>query len=397
MSDVVDINESKSVVDTDKSKDITLQEALDKNSSINKANIDLSDINLSDKLSDNESSNKLIKRIIESDCNTFWSNLKRDWNNIYPLLVVGDKYMLKLLNLYLSARLAKYLDISFSFNEINRQNLDSYQGHIELYISPKFKKDNIEYMLRLYNAKVELPNCSVACYSAYHPNDELLSDDEFAEYCEDCDYFKFKDEQVPLTSLIPSTTSTTTTTPDNTTTTPVHNNTHKTYRPKYEDFGFQGHLGRDENNKPNINITVLVKQPIASKILKIENVKFKHTDGSINSRDVWFSKHKVDPITILLSNIIGEYNLVNHVGYIEYLPEDDPLISKDSVFTELLDCRKSLDIILKHRDYKSCAYCSHLELQTCVSICSRCKSAHYCSKLCQKSHWNTHKQTCVAK
>jgi hypothetical protein len=38
-----------------------------------------------------------------------------------------------------------------------------------------------------------------------------------------------------------------------------------------------------------------------------------------------------------------------------------------------------------------CAWCN---TSGAVNKCTRCKSAGYCNRICQKAHWHTHKQTC---
>lgn len=305
---------------------------------------------------------------IDAAAEQYWKKLKDMWFLLYPLLKKGDSNALQMLNAYLPPLFQNNVEIEYTFGEINRQNLEPYKNHIELYISPKLRKSNIPLIERLYNKRVALENTLVCKYRAYHPRDELLADIEYVETVEE----QPKDLQLKnaYTDII-----------------------HKTFKACYDDFGYQGHYGYDENNKPIINLIILVKQPLANKILKKQKVNFRTEDGKTSSRDVWLP-NKYNPIDLFLLNILGEYNLLKHTGYIEILPEDDPMNTKGSVFTELLDIKKSVDIVLKHYNYKLCGYCEHTELQTDLYACGKCKNINYCSKKCQQLHWRNHKLVC---
>jgi hypothetical protein len=280
--------------------------------------------------------------------NKFWNELKQSWSELYPRLLTADKNALYIINNYLG-ELSTYIEIEASYNEINKQALSAYDKHIVLHITPKLCRDNINIMKATYNARITLNNCSIACYHAYNPNDQLIADIEYKE----------------LDLLI-----------------------------KYDDFGFQGSFGYDDiTRNPILNIVIVIKQPLASKIIKKQVVNFKTPDGKISNREVWMPTD-CNPVDLLLLNIIGEYNLLNHVGYIELMPEDDPLITKGSIFTELIDIRKNMEIILKHYHYKSCNYCQQLELQMVLFSCSKCKKVNYCGKICQAADWKMHKLIC---
>jgi hypothetical protein len=45
---------------------------------------------------------------------------------------------------------------------------------------------------------------------------------------------------------------------------------------------------------------------------------------------------------------------------------------------------------LRVRPHPICACC----LQSASQMCSACKSVHFCSKTCQRTHWKTHKPIC---
>ena len=99
-------------------------------------------------------------------------------------------------------------------------------------------------------------------------------------------------------------------------------------------------------------------------------------------------------IDAYIDNIIGEYNLLNYIGYIELLPSDDKLIDANSTFTELADVRDMLKLVSKAYMLHTCAYCTYNQLQCSMLRCSKCKSIYYCNSICQMANWSTHKITC---
>ena len=301
----------------------------------------------------------------------FWEQLSQTWDALYPGLINGDANALSIINSYLDY-LSNHVQLEYSFNEINRQSLTVYNGTIELYIAARLNRDNIPFMKALYNAKLPLKNLIVSCYKAYHPSDPIIANIEFV------------DKDINLTSINNITAINITT--NNT-------STNNTFIASYEDFGYQGSYGYNSDKKPLLNIVIVVKQPLATKILKKQTINFNRPDGKMSSRDIWI-QDVYNPIDIFLTNIIGEYNIINHVGYIEILPEDDPSIKDGSEFTELSDIKKMLEIILKQYNYNYCNYCEHNELQVDLQRCGKCKKIHYCSRTCQKSDWKNHKILC---
>jgi len=263
------------------------------------------------------------------------------------MMISGNSDPLNIINNVLTKDLQKYIKIEFTFREINRLPLERFANYVQIYISPSGSKDNIPYMKNLYEKRISLPNLIVACYSAYHPRDEAILD------------INYPDENFII---------------------------------KYTDFGVQSTYGYSQDGKPLLNLIILIKQPIASKIIKKEKIEFKNKNNEIESRELYLP-NKYNAVSLILNNIIGEYNLINHIGYIELLPEDDPLAS-NSNFSELLEIREELNIILKHYNYKKCNYCEHHELQTALFRCSRCKKIYYCNKICQLSDWINHKFIC---
>lgn len=275
----------------------------------------------------------------------YWARVEHYWNAIYQLMLRGHPNGIKILNNLLDKSLTKYVDVEATFNEINRQELPISKGIVELYITPCLKKEAIPVMKKLYEERKTLPNAYISCYRAFHPQDNIIAHIEFDEF-----------------------------------------------KVCYEDFGYQSSISYDETN-PLLNLVILVKQPIANKILEKKTITFNKLDNTTSKREVWAPTKSNAPDLILL-NIVGEYNLINHIGYIEFVPADDPQIVNDAVFIELADIRKELEMIFKWYNYKMCNYCSHNTLQVNIKRCSRCGSVYYCSKHCQIADWKTHKITC---
>ena len=222
----------------------------------------------------------------------------------------------------------------------DKHHLPKYTNRISLHIVPNGEK-NIPLMKLLYERRVPLSNIDVYCYRPYDDN-QLVH------------------EEITINNITLN----------------------------YSDLWFQGTIGYKEN-KPIVNMIIVVKKE-ASKILKKETVTFKN--AAETSREVYFQTEPL--IDAYLDNIIGEYNLLNHIGYIELLPSDDPLVGPDSTFTELSDVRKLLALALKSYNYKYCSYCNYMQLQCKLLQCTKCKTTYYCGKTCQLGNWPIHKTIC---
>lgn len=64
----------------------------------------------------------------------------------------------------------------------------------------------------------------------------------------------------------------------------------------------------------------------------------------------------------------------------------DARADKMTVPSDCERCRKKLRV----RPHPICACC----LQSARKMCSACKSVHFCSTTCQRTHWKTHKPIC---
>lgn len=280
----------------------------------------------------------------------FWGQLSKYWPSIYEGIKTGTPEQrvrcLEVVNGFLSEEQFKQLEIELTFGEINRVSLPHSSELVEMYISPRIRKDNIPAMEALFNGKIVLPNLNVMKYRAYNPTSELIS----------------TIEQSDITA-------------------------------KYEDFGCQAVKGYDDEKKPILNIVLHVKNNIADKFLIKKPVTFVHPDGKQEVIEKWIPSG-VSLIDIFLTNVLGEYNLIHHVGYIEFLPEGDTLIADGSVFTELADLRQEIISIEKLRGINICTTCSKRECQTQLFNCTKCKIIKYCSKECQISNWSIHKHCC---
>lgn len=298
---------------------------------------------------------------IDLQCAKFWSSLLSTWSKVYEKIIQGNPDGLSMINnlLYMyevdTKMLSDYVEFHATYGELNRQVLPDCENYVELYISPKGNKSNLEYMDALYKSKVALANTAVFKYRPYHKADSKIQTIEYLDG-------------------------------------------NKTFEVSYDDIGYQGSFGYDgESKKPLLNMVLVVKQAIADKILEKRNVKFIEKSGKTSNRDVYLQT-QYPAIDMFLLNLFGEYHLLNHIGYIEILPSEHPLVhdqSEENVFTELSDGKASIDIVVKSYQYKSCYYCARHELQSEIYACGQCHSATYCTRKCQKAHWGKHKKVCA--
>lgn len=304
---------------------------------------------------------------LEINYNNFWQKLADNWRDIYNNIIStvkkndqSDKLnnILYLLNLLLGDDLQKYIELEFTIGEINRTYYNSkYENIIELYISPKLKKENIIHMDNIYKEYIQhqnqrtniykkLENLSVIKYKAYNIKDALFEEIKYNDY------------------II-----------------------------KYYDFGIQTFIGYNEEKMPVLNLIIFVKKPLCDKILKKKKINVVMPDGSISDIEKCLP-HETNAFDFIFNNIIGEYNFIHNIGYVEFLPEGDPLIAEGSIFTELNDIRKELVLLENIKNINICSVCGRRELQKNILMCSKCKKTKYCGYICQTIDYKTHKMFC---
>jgi len=311
---------------------------------------------------------KIPQALIDRHAKAFWASLSRQWDTIYKAMTIGTdgdrQRCLQLLH-YFAGPLTEFIDFEFTVSEINRIVFDDAKGLIELYISPRLLKANIPVMDALYNARpgsqtnqtsndspltnTPIPNLQVYKYRSYNVKDPLIA---LVEYEED--------------------------------------------KYQYTDFGCQYFNGIDpETNKPLLNLVIFVRKAAANLLTK-KDVTFINHDTKLETKLAKWLPTKTNVVDVILTNIIGEYNLIHNVGYIEFLPEDDPLIVAGSVFTELADLKPAFVLLEKATGIKTCSICNRKSYQSNISHCSRCKKTLYCCKVCQRVDFPSHKKNCSA-
>ncbi len=278
------------------------------------------------------------------DAKLFWINLKKEWHIIYNKLMFSDEKMetVKYINTLLPDN---DLEIDITTNMINNQELDSYKDYVELYISPKMKNTSINKMHKLYKCRIDLDYLIVSCYKPYYEKDRQIVELDYT-----------------------------------------------TFKVKYDDIAILTTFGYNKN-KPIINIVIVVKNPPAKEFLSLKKVDFYDEGKNLGSRNVWMEENYY-PICIFLTNIIGEYNYMHNIGYIEILPEDDPQIKPEMEFLEIGNLKNEMKTLFECHKYPKCTYCSHYIFQVDLRSCTGCGTAKYCGIICQRADWNTHKLIC---
>lgn len=279
---------------------------------------------------------------------SFWDSLERQWPIIYEAIVEGNeadqRRVLDLLHFFAGPH---KLDFEFTLGEVNRVTFEEAKKTVELYISPKLLKENVPIMEAFYAARRPLPNLKVLKYRSYNAKDPLIATVEYPDY---------------------------------------------TYQ--YTDFGCQAYTAVGDDKKQIVNLVIYVRKEAAQKLLKQKEVTFVSPDGTETKMLKWLPAD-VNVVDVLLVNIIGEYNLIHRTGYIEFMPEGDPLIANGSIFTELADMRTAYTNLDKFIKQPQCSVCGRLSYQCEISSCGRCRKTKYCSKTCQIVDFPTHKTLCT--
>lgn len=134
-----------------------------------------------------------------------------------------------------------------------------------------------------------------------------------------------------------------------------------------------------------LNLVIVVDKAIAYKVLEEKDVTFE--TGS--SRKVFLPKlyQNYYPLDIFFVHFYGEYELLNYIGYIEYLPSDHKLANGN--LRDIDELAALLDV--KRKDEKQCIACEkhhwHCTLKLCCDV-------WYCSEKCRLNHLPIHKSFC---
>lgn len=291
----------------------------------------------------------------------FWSQFSTFWPQLYELIRGSPEqrvHALELINGLLTAEDFKAVQIEMTYGEINRNAFPCAKDLVELYISPRLLKTNVNLVEQYYQARPTLPNLAVYKYRAYNPSDPLIENVVY-----------------PATETTPE------------------------YTANYTDLGYQSSTGYDgETKKPMLNLVIYVKKPLADIILRKKKVTFTNpADASAEPiiMEKWLPQEST-VVDLFLLNVLGEFHLVNDIGYIEFLPDGDPLIANGSVFCELADLRGDVKLLESslRAEPLHCKVCSRHQRQGNISSCSKCKTSTYCSVMCQRLDFPKHKLRC---
>ncbi len=286
---------------------------------------------------------------IKTHAKAFWESVDRQWSTLYKAIYEGTdgdrQRVLQLLH-YFAGPLTDHIDFEITLGELNRVVFDASKAIVELYISPRLLLTNVPIMEALISHQRKIDKLQVFRYRSYNTKDPLIANIEY--------------ENAMF---------------------------------EYTDFGCQHFSGVSETKQPIINIVIYVRKNAANKLLTQKEVTFVGVDKQETKLLKWLPT-KTNVVDVLLTNIIGEYNLIHRTGYIEFLPEADPLITAGSVFTELADLRGAYTILDKATYMVSCVVCNRKSYQIQLQTCSKCKKVKYCCKTCQLIDYPTHKLMC---
>jgi hypothetical protein len=276
----------------------------------------------------------------ESEIKLFYDAFRGAWSYLYEMMLYekSRQTALHILNSLLPSNLSEKIILEYTVNELNRVYFPKQDKYIEIYISPRNNIKNIELVNKFYDI-CKLDNINECGkyqffkYSAFNINSDLFKQIDYSN----------------------------------------SNNSNDAIL--YEHFMVQTVIGHDEKT-PLLHIIINVSKDIINKILVKKNIVFPETK---TSRLVWFPKD--DLINIILYNIIGEYNLLNKIGYIEFISDEE---AKGEFFS-LEYLRTQIILMEKAQQEDICTICGRRPLQINNFInCSICKKNKYCSSICRK-------------
>jgi hypothetical protein len=239
---------------------------------------------------------------------TFWSKFAENWSAIYKLLFKNPPKALYVVNLLLDN---DKLDIEFTIGQKNKIPLDEAKDLVEMYISPKLNRDSIPLMEELYSKKVDLPNLFVRKYKPFHIRDPFILDIKLGE---GSDEFTLKYDDIGV---------------------------YCSYGYEKVDGTLDGKLDGKPSLRPLLNLVICIKADIAKKVLTPNTVVSATTD----KRSIRY--FPTTCVYLMLLNAMGEYHLLNSVGYIECIGSDHEL-ALNVEFKELKTIRDEIRLFEKN-------------------------------------------------
>lgn len=305
---------------------------------------------------------------------SFWQELASKWLELYPQLMNGPltgRAALDGIHSMLGTRLASKLEFEVTVGQCNLQRLQEYEKHIELYISPRMQRENIVFMKALYDCRVEIPRLIVACYAPWNVNAPTVA------------AVRLVDGLSTLAGDVRTAAS----------------NGAGDDAPTvlaYEDIGYLSNPGFDTSNplaRPRalINIALMINPKLVPYVLESRTVSFAADKKT--SRKVLVPTDG-NALTIFLLAMVGEYNMLNRIGYIEYLNGNDP-ITDGSTFHEYSDIRADIRLVEAQNGRKPvCGHCGHSKQRVDLLRCA-CTKVWYCNTICQRAEWSVHSKAVV--
>lgn len=301
----------------------------------------------------------------------FWQKVMRDWEStLYPAIKTGVN-IVEIINFYLPAELKNKLSLEYTVGQINGNSIGKYYDslHVELYISPMLKHDNIPAMEELYRTRPETELFHVSRYSA-HLGADYITEDHVKDSVDSAKLSVSSAASADFNDAL------------------------------YSAVYMQPTYSIDSKTRlPLLNLVIIVCDPFEYLLeKKTINLTSDDAEKKITTREVWLPTYNGarNILMQLLIKITGEINLVKHVAYIEYLPKTDPVVKTLDDFYELNEIRNCLKLLVRNYNYAQCEYCEHTTLQCALLFCGACKKVKYCSKMCQKEHWGAHKRNCAS-
>jgi hypothetical protein len=338
----------------------------------------------------------------------FWIKLVDYWQYCYNRILSNDdniKYIiLKKINSFLDK---KTLDISFTYGEINNIPLLEYNDIVELYISPILNKDNIEDMNRLYNTyqkyKNHLPNIIISKYRIFNKNNIKIKYLDYTKIYlssansnninypiitydnQEQENDKSQEDKIDKNKINNKLDKI-----DEIDETKSEENIKETkseetkYIINSTDIFYTTTIGKGNDHNILLHLVILFKKEI-NKFFEKKKIVFENSE-----REVWICNN--NSIDIILENFIGEENLINYIGYIEFIPYDER--SKKIEYKYINELINDIELVRNHNNIIYCNLCNHNSNQLKLSKCSRCQKVYYCNKICQKIDFPNHKLVC---
>ncbi len=222
-----------------------------------------------------------------------------------------------------------YMYSTYGF--VNNRKLPAFDENLEINISPKFNIDNMEIVKQIFESAPKIHSVTYSMYCPYYKYDPIVDIINSGTKTYQVDLIKFS-----------STVG---------------------YQDNDPELSYDQKTGKSTLEDRVLNLVIAIPECYSELVVEKEIVFVKDTESK--TRKCLLPADEVIPN--ILASVIGEFLILNCIGYMDYIIKDDT----DHHFRPISDLRQSIQEIAEYK-IKECSYCEKTHYQTKIFKCSKC-------------------------